>query len=502
MSKVITAGPEIDAVVSFDTTGSMYPVLSSVRNNVVDFVKRMFNNVPNLKIGIVAHGDYCDKDDPYTIRIMDLTSDKDAICDFIRTTDRTYGGDSDECYELVLNSVAKHISWRDGSIKILLMIGDASPHGVNYPMNEGRLDWRKEARNLGEMGVKIFAVHALSYYRSPSTAFYKTIADVTGGKYLTLDQFNEVSDLIEAACISQYSETKLDEFVSIIQERGRFTKTLAGNLRILGNKSYGYDICSESAYGMTPVPPGRFQVMEVDENCDIKGFVIKNGTTFKRGRGFYELTKHETVQQYKEVIIQDRETGEMFTGPQVRERLGLSPQTDKGGVHESLSSRDTTEFRVFVQSTSVNRKLIAGTTFLYEVDDIDVVGTSISDIPMKVEKAEKAEGVATKTPKATKDTGKTKEKKVKGKEEEVRPEVGSKAKKVTKAKKATSKKTTTPSSGISGKLPPIPDDSDILTPCKVDDDPVEDLRKLLKIFGVSDDSIERIFKAIAEKYSK
>lgn len=137
---------------------------------------------------------------------------------------------------------------------------------------------------------------------------------------------------------------------------------------------------------LVPVMPGRFQVMTVDENCDIKGFVTKNGIEFKKGRGFYELSKAETVQQYKEIIMQDRETGEMFTGSQVREKLGLQPQTEKGGVNEKLYAADAKKFRVFVQSTSVNRKLIGGTTFLYEVSDIEDTGTVIEDVKIDAKK--------------------------------------------------------------------------------------------------------------------
>ena len=97
-------GKQIDLVVSFDTTGSMYPVLSQVRNYVEKFVNDMFREFDDLRLGIIAHGDYCDKDDPYTIRIMDLTRDEKKLCQFIRETDKTCGGDADECYELVLNS--------------------------------------------------------------------------------------------------------------------------------------------------------------------------------------------------------------------------------------------------------------------------------------------------------------------------------------------------------------------------------------------------------------
>lgn len=398
---------KIDLVVSFDTTGSMYPVLSQVRTEVEKFVHTMFSEFSDLRLGIIAHGDYCDKDDPYTIRVMDLTRDKNKLCKFVKETQKTYGGDTDECYELVLNTARTVINWRDEAQRVLVLIGDASPHGVRYPQNTEHLDWEEEAKKLGKDDVKIFSVHALSYYRSSSKGFYKSIAELSGGVYLTLDQFNEIVELIKATCYQQGGEEKLNEYISIIRDNGKLTNSMDRNFRRLkGEKveeteySYGRIITRKRTSRKTsdesvtikemaelePVMPGRFQVMTVDENCDIKGFVTKNGIEFKKGRGFYELTKVETVQQYKEIIMQDKETGEMFVGSQVREKLGLQPQTEKGGVNEKLYAKDAKEFTIFVQSTSVNRKLIAGTTFLYEISDIEDTGTEIKETPVVTEK--------------------------------------------------------------------------------------------------------------------
>lgn len=398
---------KIDLVVSFDTTGSMYPVLSQVRTEVEKFVHTMFSEFSDLRLGIIAHGDYCDKDDPYTIRVMDLTRDENKLCKFVKETQKTYGGDADECYELVLNTARTVINWRDEAQHVLVLIGDASPHGVRYPQNTDHLDWEEEAKKLGKDDVKIFSVHALSYYRSSSKGFYKSIAELSGGVYLTLDQFNEIVELIKATCYQQGGEEKLNEYISIIRDNGKLTNSMDRNFRRLkGEKveeteySYGRtstrkhtsrktsdeSVTIKEMAELEPVMPGRFQVMTVDENCDIKGFVTKNGIEFKKGRGFYELTKVETVQQYKEIIMQDKETGEMFVGSQVREKLGLQPQTEKGGVNEKLYAKDAKEFRIFVQSTSVNRKLIAGTTFLYEISDIEDTGTEIKETPVVTKK--------------------------------------------------------------------------------------------------------------------
>lgn len=382
---------------------------------------------------------------------MNLTRNEKELCRFITETKNTYGGDADECYELVLNTAREFFKWREDAQKVLIMIGDAAPHSPGYPANKEHLDWREEADKLYTEDIKIFAVHALSYYRSSSKAFYKTVAEKTGGVYLTLDQFNEIVELIKATCYQQGGEEKLNEYISIIRDEGLMTNSMDRNIkRLLGQTvedDYVPSRCSGATHRvkhreagkikemeeLVPVMPGRFQIMTVNENCDIKGFVTKNGIEFKKGRGFYELSKAETVQQYKEVIMQDRETGEMFTGSQVREKLGLQPQTESGGAHERLHAADAKEFRVFVQSTSVNRKLIAGTTFLYEISDIDDVGTVVKETPAetKAEKSTKAVEKSKKSTTAKKKSTTTVEKKSK--------ETAEKSKTVAKKSTATKK---------------------------------------------------------------
>ena len=107
---------------------------------------------------------------------------------------------------------------------------------------------------------------------------------------------------------------------------------------------------------------GRFQVLDVDRDCSIKDFVEENGLTFKKGRGFYQFNKRETIQDYKEVVIQNKVTGAIHHGAQAR-RLARIP-TKTAEVTPSA-----TGYNCFVQSTSANRKLIGGTKFLYEIDD-------------------------------------------------------------------------------------------------------------------------------------
>jgi hypothetical protein len=118
--------------------------------------------VPNLRIGIMAHGDYCDKTGTggYTLRRMyKLSNDPEEIHEFMSTCAATGGGDADECYELVLQK-AREMKWsKRASCKTLVLIGDANPHPPSYVWNGAAIgiDWRAECAGLKQQGIKVRA---------------------------------------------------------------------------------------------------------------------------------------------------------------------------------------------------------------------------------------------------------------------------------------------------------------------------------------------------------
>jgi hypothetical protein len=366
----------IDIVFSFDTTGSMYPCLTQVRRSLSNTVNRLFTDIPNLRIGVIAHGDYCDAHNTYVTKILNLTADKGEIVSFINGVGQTGGGDAPECYELVLHQSRTKINWNAGNKKVLVVIGDDVPHGPNYPGNVDKIDWRNELGLLIESGVSVYGVHAMPGIRRHSKPFYEEIANKTGGFYLTLDQFSSIVDLIMGICYKQDSNTAFQAYVDNLQTTSRLDRSLRDSFTRMGatgatmpSAPRTTTVASAIPTGLVAVPSGRFQVMNVDGNAAIKEFVESQGITFNKGRGFYQLTKAEDVQQYKEIILQDPATGDFYNGSDARRILGLQPQTEKGGTTERLHTAMVNSYRVFVQSTSVNRKLIGGTKFLYEVVD-------------------------------------------------------------------------------------------------------------------------------------
>jgi len=348
----------IEVVFSFDTTGSMYPCLSQVRKSVAKTIDRLFKEVPNIKIGITAHGDYCDAGSTYVTKHHEISDDRKSLVRFVEKVEPTGGGDAPECYELVLHE-ARTFNWTKGKSRVLVLIGDDVPHGPNEKQNAKKLDWRNEIAMLTEMGVNVYGVQALG--KRHATPFYEEVARQTGGFRIALDQFASVTDMILAIAFKQTGGEQLQNFEQEVKDQGRMNRSLDAMFATLSGRRATTDFKPAS---LDAVPPGRFQVLDVDKEQDIKTFVQDNGLLFKTGRGFYEFTKTENVQSYKEVVLMRRGSGDMFSGAKARELAGL-PE----GYDARLGPSSLSEFRVFVQSTSSNRKLKSGTGFLYEVDD-------------------------------------------------------------------------------------------------------------------------------------
>ncbi|BAZ26543.1 hypothetical protein NIES4073_74510 [Kalymmatonema gypsitolerans NIES-4073] len=350
------ASSNIEVVFSFDTTGSMYPCLTQVRRNLKSTVTRLLDEIPGIRIGIIAHGDYCDAGSTYVTKHMDLSGNVDTICNFVQTVEATGGGDAPECYELVLHE-AQSFSWSPTSIKTLVMIGDDIPHAP--AQTPQKLNWRKELEKLTKLDITVYGIQALN--RSHATLFYKELADQSGGFHLNLDQFSYITDFFLSVCYQQSSQDQLQAYEQEVANQGRMNRGLNRMFNTLLKRDASDEFGEAD---LRAVSPGRFQVLDVDQDISIKAFVLENGLTFKVGRGFYEFTKTETIQGHKEIILMDRKTGDLFEGEAARDMLGLP-----AGTTMRIKPSNLEKYVVFVQSTSANRKLMGKTRFLYEVED-------------------------------------------------------------------------------------------------------------------------------------
>lgn len=109
---------------------------------------------------------------------------------------------------------------------------------------------------------------------------------------------------------------------------------------------------------------GKYILIPVDEQTQIRDFVTRAGHAYTTGCAFYELSKREKIQGSKQLAVAEKDpatgrmTGRVFSGPAARRLLGL-PQSEV-----TVKPGDNPSYTVFVQSTSVNRKLVPDTKLL------------------------------------------------------------------------------------------------------------------------------------------
>jgi len=152
--------------------------------------------------------------------------------------------------------------------------------------------------------------------------------------------------------LTRYRNRSSTESSSTTSRRGRVT----------GSASVAVVTGTEA--DLRPCIPSRFQVFNVTADIGVREFCDSMSIPFVKGNGYYEFIKPEIVQPGKEIVLMDRTTGNLYEGDVARFIAGIGANTEKA----KLKPTALTKYRVFVQSTSVTRKLTTGQGFLYEVD--------------------------------------------------------------------------------------------------------------------------------------
>lgn len=164
-----------------------------------------------------------------------------------------------------------------------------------------------------------------------------------------------VWDASSAAGVTEVGETirrATDNFMDARSRGVRGTRSLF---------STGLDAVNANTVhaNLKALQPGTYDILPVHHDSPIREYVYSRGLNYVIGKGFYQLTKTENIQPQKQIAIREKTTGHVYWGEAARDILGL-PHDVQVRVKPNLNP----EYDVFVQSTSVNRKLIRDTDLL------------------------------------------------------------------------------------------------------------------------------------------
>lgn len=110
---------------------------------------------------------------------------------------------------------------------------------------------------------------------------------------------------------------------------------------------------------LDPIKPGiDYDLFEIKQTVEIRPFVTTQTGNYVKGNSYYELTKREEIQAYKQICIKHRKSGWVYSGKDARQLLGLPDHNIK------VSPDMNKDYAIFVQSTSINRKLLPGSRLI------------------------------------------------------------------------------------------------------------------------------------------
>lgn len=164
-----------------------------------------------------------------------------------------------------------------------------------------------------------------------------------------------VWDATSAKGVTEVGETIRQATDTFLDNR---SKGIRGTTKLFSTSIGDVNKQTIKAAKLKALPNNKYQLLDVDQAAPIREWVQGKGITYVLGIAFYQLSKRETIQPQKNIAVMEKKTGKIYTGAQARDVLGL-PQDEV-----RVSPDWNPDFDIFVQSTSVNRKLVPGTQLL------------------------------------------------------------------------------------------------------------------------------------------
>lgn len=327
-----TPTKSLDVYILIDASGSMSPYVTNVTNLIDDQLKTFKKNNKNIKttVSILSFNDKVDwlcTSEPVTSVKMEgkyvpagSTNLNKAIYDVI---DSAGTAPSKASLMLIITDGENNVhTTSNHTVKELIKEGIASDMWtVSIACPPGHKDYIKDTYAIPEGCITEWAGNKQS--------IKNLSAQITIG---TTSLYSNITKGINNN--STYFQPDLNIQVKDIKNA-------------LDNVTSQYDVVN------VPNHKPHSPRLVISTFCNSKGY------KYSAGIAYYQLTKKEKVQDYKNIIIQNKDTGRLYTGDDVRDLLGIP-----SGGEITLAAANSAKYNVFIRSTSYTRKLVPNTLLL------------------------------------------------------------------------------------------------------------------------------------------
>ncbi len=196
----------VDLVLVIDVSGSMGEELSAVQNELTNLIDTLADEIPDLRIGAIFYGStrYSEYPTRSESNYLDLTSDFSRVQTLINSFSASGGKEpwGDALY------LAKYFSWRVGSQKLIILVGDEDCDPGDYVGTDSSASMYNGSEllsvvtDLKNLGVKISTVVCENPDRYTAHQF-QWISQYTGGKSVYLPDLERGEDPISLPALIQ-----------------------------------------------------------------------------------------------------------------------------------------------------------------------------------------------------------------------------------------------------------------------------------------------------------
>lgn len=206
---------QVDISFVVDTTASMGTFVNEAKKHMTNILKEMTKAVDiDIRVGVVEYRDHPPEENSFVTKVHRFTPNLDNANKTISKLEIRGGGDGPEAVLDGIIDAVKKLKWRKHSLRLMVLIGDAPPHG--YGHGSCNPEWNKRyptgetvesaAAACEEKCIKLYSIGLINNLKST----FGEMAELTGGSFSTSHSaINEIKDILQ----KEFENVELDRKV-------------------------------------------------------------------------------------------------------------------------------------------------------------------------------------------------------------------------------------------------------------------------------------------------